>query len=60
MCFDNLSGSHLQRHVNCGSSVDGIHMSDCCCHFHCCLAMMLLAVETQVSDWCVSIRVLLV
>ena len=22
--FDNLSGSHLQRQVNCGTSVDGI------------------------------------
>ena len=26
--FDNLSGSHLQSHVNCGSSVDGIYTSD--------------------------------
>ena len=31
--FDNLSGSHLQSHVNCGSSVDGIYASDCCCHW---------------------------
>ena len=26
-CFDNLSGSHLQRQVNCGTSVDGINVS---------------------------------
>ena len=37
--FDNLSGSHLESHVNC---------------------LKLLAVESQVSDWCVSIRALIV
>ena len=25
-CFDNLSRSHLQSHVNCGSSVDDIYI----------------------------------
>ena len=27
--FDNLSGSHLQSQVNCGTSVGGIYVSGC-------------------------------
>ena len=27
--FDNLSESHLQSQMNCGTSVDGIYFSGC-------------------------------
>ena len=43
--------------MNCESSVDGIY--DWLLLSLIRLAIMLLAVETQVSNWCVSIRVLL-
>ena len=43
--------------MNCESSVDGIY--DWLLLSLVSLAIMLLAVETQVSNWCVSIRALL-
>ena len=33
LTFRQPGGSHLQSYVNCGSSVDGIYKSDCCCHW---------------------------
>ena len=44
--------------MNCGSSVDGLYIWLLLSFVS--LAMMLLTVETQVSDWCVSIHVLVI
>ena len=57
-CFYNLRENRRQSHVNCESSVNVMYVRLLLSLVS--LAMVLLAVETQVSDWYVWIRVLLV